>query len=77
MVLALLSETAFEMAHYCMNSERVTMTNEDGNEYEHMVKPSTESIVNALPHLTLTSFKDGRGPYKNVTINWSPSSGRL
>ena len=46
MVVALLSEAAIVMARYCMDGERITMTDEDGNEYEHTTKPSTESIVN-------------------------------
>ena len=74
MVLALLSEAAIAMARYCMEGDRVTMIDEDGNEYEHTTKPSTESIVNALTHLTLTHFRDGHGPYRTVTSNWGPIS---
>lgn len=47
MVLALLSEAAITMARYCMDGERVTMIDEDRDEYGHATKPSTESIVNA------------------------------
>ncbi len=35
------------MARYCIGGERVTMTDKDGNEYEHTTKLLTESIVNA------------------------------
>lgn len=69
MVLALLSEAAIAMALYCMDGEGITVTDEDGNEYEHTTKPSTESIVNALTHLTPTRFRNGHEPYRTVTSN--------
>ena len=46
LVVALLSEAAIGMPRYCTDGESVTMTDEDGDEYEHTTKPSTESIVN-------------------------------
>lgn len=37
-------------------------------------KPSTESIVRPLSHLTLTRFRNGKGPLKEVLSNWDPIS---
>lgn len=74
MVLALFSEAAIAMARSCLAGEALTMTDEDGNEYTHLRKPSTESLVAALTHLTLTSFREGKGPYRAVTSNWNPIS---
>lgn len=74
MVLALLSEAVIAMARCCMDGTEVTVTDEDGVEHTHLRKPSTESIVVAPTHLTLTRFRDRKGPHRTVTSNWNPIS---
>lgn len=73
MVLALLSEASVAMARYCMQGRKEAIVH-DGLETTRIVKPSTESIVRSLIHLTLTRFRDGRGPYRMVLSNWEPVS---
>lgn len=73
MVLALLSEASVAMARYCMEGRKEAIVH-DGLETTRTVKPSTESIVRSLIHLTLTRFRDGRGPYRMVLSNWEPVS---
>ena len=73
MVLALLSEASVAMARYCMEGREEAIVH-DGLETTRTVKPSTESIVRSLIHLTLTRFRDGKGPYRMVLSNWEPVS---
>lgn len=73
MMLALLTEAAIGMARHCMAGKE----KKHGKRMFSMVhrsKPSTESIVASLTHLTLTSYRDGKGPYKTVISNWDPIS---
>ncbi len=82
MVLALLSQAAMAMARHCMTmpddapDEAVEdvpeEASEEAEEPEKRSKPSIESIVRALSHLTLTRFRAGKGPFKEVLSNWGP-----
>lgn len=74
MILALLGEAAVSMARHCMAGTKKTETNDIGVEITKVVKPSTESMVRSLSHLTLTRYKDGKGPMKYITSNWEPTS---
>ncbi|MBQ8644013.1 MAG: hypothetical protein IJ469_05055 [Candidatus Methanomethylophilaceae archaeon] len=62
------------MARCCMDGTEVAVTDGDGLERTHVRKPSTESVVVALTHSTLTRFRDRRGPHRTVTSNWNPIS---
>lgn len=74
MILALLSEVAVSMARHCMAGRKETKTNDLGKETTKTVKPSTESMVRSLSHLTLTRYKEGKGPMRYVISNWEPIS---
>ena len=74
MVLALLCEAALAMARYCMKGKVVETTAPDGTVKRKVVKPNTESIVRSLNHLTLTGFREGRGPFRAVLSNWEEVS---
>ena len=74
MVLALLGQAAIAMARHCMAGRKERKTNDVGKETVNTVKPSTESMVRSLTHLTLTRFKPNRGPYQLITSNWDPIS---
>ena len=76
MVLALLSEAAVAMAQHCIppseipSEEVLEETDDDTIMPPRNRKPSTESLVRSLSHLTLTWFKNGKGPFKEVLSNW-------
>lgn len=74
MVLALLSEAAIAMARCSLEGRKVTEVDGDGKKHTRTVKPSTESIVVSLTHLTLTWFREGKGAYRMVISNWNPIS---
>lgn len=74
MILALLDEAAISMARHCMAGTKKTNTNDICVTTTKMVKPSTESIVHSLNHLTLTRYKEGKGPMKYITSNWESTS---
>ncbi len=74
MTLTLLAEAAIAMARYCMKGERVETKGKDGSVKVRVVKPSTESIVRSLSHLTVTRFRKGKGRFEEVTSNWEPIS---
>ncbi len=74
MMLALLCEAALAMARYCMKGRIVETVAEDGTVEKRAVKPNTESVVRSLNHLTLTWFRNGRGPFKPVLSNWEAIS---
>ena len=76
MVLALLSEAAVAMARHCIPASEdppevvLEETDDDTIMPPRKRKPSTESLVHSLSHLTLTWFKNGKGPFKEVLSNW-------
>ena len=76
MVLALLSEAAVAMARHCIPASEdppevvLEETDDDTIMPPRKRKPSTESLVRSLSHLTLTWFKNGKGPFKEVLSNW-------
>lgn len=74
MVLALLCEAALAMARYCMKGKVAETVAPDGTVKRKAVKPNTESIVRSLNHLTLTGFREGRGPFRSVLSNWEEVS---
>lgn len=84
MILALLSQAAMAMARYCMTmpgdepgptpDEAPNEASGEEKEPEKKPKPSTESMVRALSHLTLTRFRIGKGPFREVLSNWGPIS---
>lgn len=74
MVLALLSEASLAMARYCMKGATVEEEGEDGQKKTRTVKPTTESMVRSLNHLTVTRFKGREGRYEIVLSNWEPIS---
>lgn len=80
MTLALLSEAAIAMARHCIPAyedppkEVPEGTIEEDEVPAKKHKPSTESMVRSLSHLTLTRFRCGKGPLKEVLSNWDPIS---
>lgn len=80
MTLALLSEAAIAMARHCIPAyedppkEVPEGTIEEDEVPAKKHKPSTESMVRSLSHLTLTRFRNGKGPLKEVLSNWDPVS---
>lgn len=76
MTLALLSEAAIAMARHCMPAyedspkEVPEGTIEEDEVPAKKHKPSTESMVRSLSHLTLTRFRNVKGPLKEVLSNW-------
>ncbi len=74
MMLALLCEAALAMARYCMKGKVEETVAKDGTVEKRAVKPNTESIVRSLNHLTLTWYRNGRGPFRPVLSNWESIS---
>lgn len=76
MMLLLLSEAAMAMARHSIPpsegppEEVPEEMDDDIIMPRRKRKPSTESLVRSLSHLTLTRFKDGKGPFKVVLSNW-------
>ncbi len=75
--MTLLAEAAIAIARYCMKGERVETKGEDGSVKVRVVKPSTESIIRSLSHLTVTRFRKGKGRFEEVTSNWGPISTKI
>lgn len=74
MILSLLAEAAISMVRYCMKGTKKESVNDIGVTKTWTTKPSTESIVRSLNHLTLTRFRGEKGPYREVFSNWEPIS---
>ncbi len=80
MVLALLAEAALAMARHCISVQEDASPKEqeeqeeEAEEPDKKVKPSTESVVRSLSHLTLTRFRDKKGAFREVLSNWGPIS---
>ncbi len=80
MVLALLAEAALAMARHCISvsddapSEEPEEKDDEAEEPAKKAKPSTESVVRSLSHLTLTRFRGEKGAFREVLSNWGPVS---
>ena len=71
MVLALLAEAALSMARYCAGKRYRNVDARSGKKAASYVA-STKTVALELTHLTLTSFRHGKGPYDAVLSNWTP-----
>lgn len=74
MVLALLSEVALSLARYTLKGKKVVRTDDLGNETVRVTKPSVESMVRSLNHLTLTRIVGKKRKTAYVLSNWDPVS---
>lgn len=73
MMLALLSETAIAMARYEMGT-RTELVEKDGKRVERETRPSTESMVWSLSHLTVTRLVENGRRKQAYFSNWNAVS---
>ena len=76
MLLALLAETAISMARYEIEHEAVVIVR-DCKGLEHEVRPSTESMVWSLSHLTVTRQTVDERMKKAHFSNWDEVSNKV
>ena len=76
MLLALLAETAISMARYEIGHESVTIV-KNGRKQVHEARPSTESMVWSLSHLTVTRLIVDGMRKKAYFSNWNEVSSKV